>query len=798
MYGVIGMIEFEIDGQTLSAPEGSMIIEAADAAGIYIPRFCYHRKLSVVANCRMCLVEVANARKPVPACATPVTQDMKVLTTSPAALASQREVMKFLLINHPLDCPICDQGGECELQDLSMGFGASHSDFNEAKRSVASEDIGPLIETWMTRCIHCTRCVRFGEEIAGMRELGITFRGEASEIGTYVKHFMKSELSGNIIDICPVGALTAKPSRYSERAWELKEHPSIAPHDCVGSHIYLNTRGQEYAPQRFVMRVNSRDADTVNECWISDRDRFSYEGLYHTDRVLKPRMKKNGVWEEVEWKYALMAVADRLQAICQHQGPEQIAALVSPNSTVEESYLMQKLMRALGSPHVDHRLRTLDFSDQAHHAAVHPLGCQIVALEEMDAVLLIGSMIRHEQPLLAHRINKAVTHGATAMAINPADYTLTFPVDHQLIHYDLVHQLAEVVKAAADIKQVSLDVLATVEPSEVAKAIAKTLVEADKGHVLLGNLADEHPQASQLRALAQQLATLAEITVGYLSAGANSTGATMAGAVPFQGVAGISVDKEGRDAHALLSTDPVRAYLLLNIEPEFDTAYPAEALTALKDAGCVVAMTAFLTPVMEGYADFILPVAPFSETPGSFMNIEGIWQHFSAASEPHGEAKPAWKVLSVLAHFLQLEHFEYRTAHMVRREIEVHVEAAQSSQVPQPSAISLTKPDLAPMVVATPHMYRVDGLVRRAVSLQACIDDVSDAVRMNSATANALGLAGASIVSVTQADETCDLACMIDESLADQVVFIPAALADAHYIGANFTATVFQPRQPTA
>lgn len=791
------MIEFEIDGQKLSAPQGTMIIEAADEAGIYIPRFCYHRKLSVVANCRMCLVEVENGRKPVPACATPVMQDMKVFTTSPAALESQREVMRFLLINHPLDCPICDQGGECELQDLSMGYGSSQSDFKETKRSVASEDIGPLIETWMTRCIHCTRCVRFGEEVAGMRELGVTFRGENSEIGTYVKHFMKSEMSGNIIDICPVGALTAKPSRYSERAWELKEHPSIAAHDCVGSNIYINTRGQEYAPQRFVMRVNARDADTVNECWISDRDRFAYEGLYHTSRVQKPRMKKNGVWEEVEWKYALMAVADRLQAICQHQGGEQIAALISPNSTVEESYLMQKLMRALGSSNIDHRLRTLDFSDQAHRAAVNPLGCQITDLEAMNAVLLVGSMIRYEQPLLAHRINKAVTDGAVAMSINPADYTFTFPVEHQLVSHDLVQQLAEVVKAAADLKQVSVDGLNAVSPGDVAQAIAQQLIDAEKGHILLGNLADEHPQASQLRALAQQLSILTGVTVGYLSAGANSTGATLAGAVPFHGVAGTSTETSGHDARALLSTNPVRAYLLLNVEPEFDTAYPAEAMQVLKDAGCVVAMSTFASPAMEEVADFILPVAPFSETSGSFMNVEGAWQHFSAASEPHGDAKPAWKVLGVLAHFLQLEQFEYRTMHAIRSEIEAQIEAA-SFTAAAPATITLSQTDASPVVIAQPHMYRVDSLARRAVSLQACIDDAAKSVRMNHATADALGLIGASIVTVQQAEHRCDLPCVIDEAIADHVVFVPAALADANFVGANFAATVFKPGQPTA
>lgn len=780
------MIEFEIDGKKVSAPEGSMIIEAADAAGIYIPRFCYHRKLSIVANCRMCLVEVSTARKPMPACATPVTQDMKVFTMSEMALQSQRDVMQFLLINHPLDCPICDQGGECELQDLAMGFGRSYSYYDQSKRAVASEDIGPLIETEMTRCIHCTRCVRFGEEVAGLRELGVTARGEDSEIGTYVKHFLQSELSGNIIDLCPVGALTAKPSRYTERSWTMQERASVAPHDCVGSNIYINTRGQEYAPQHVVMRVTPREHEAINECWISDRDRFGYEGLYHTDRVLKPRMKKNGQWVEVEWKYALMAAADRLQAIAADQSPDQLAALISPNSTLEECYLAQKFMRALGSNNIDHRLRELDFSDQQTAIEFTELGITLSELETVNSVLLIGSMVRYQQPLVAHRINKAFQEGATVMAINPVDYQFTFGVTHKLIGADLVTDTAQVAKALADLCGKSYPALKDISVSSESQQIAQTLKESESAYVMLGDIAVQHPHAAHLRQLVRIINSLIDCKFGATTAGANSAGAWLAGAVPHRGVAGQSVDT-GLDARALLTTDAVRGYLLLNVEPEFDSAYPAAALQALKDAGCVVCLTAFATPTMEEYADFILPVAPFSETSGTFVNAEGQWQHFSAATVPHGEAKPAWKVLRVLANFLQLDDFDYDTPHQIHKEVKELVEQMPAAQQHTAELTQLPRLTTRTWRLATAHHYRIDGLVRRAKALQACITSQEQAVMMNPQTATAMGIAAdATQVQVTQDGQQLTLPLVIDRVVADSVVVVPAALAATSGFGMAF------------
>lgn len=764
-----------------------MIIEAADAHGIYIPRFCYHHKLSIVANCRMCLVEVSTVRKPVPACATPVTQDMKVFTMSEAAMQSQRTVMEFLLINHPLDCPICDQGGECELQDLAMGFGNSYSYFDQKKRAVASEDIGPLVETEMTRCIHCTRCVRFGEEIAGLRELGVTFRGEGSEIGTYVKHFMKSELSGNIIDLCPVGALTAKPSRYSERAWTLKEKPSIAPHDCVGSNIYINTRSQEYAPQETVMRVNPRANEAVNECWISDRDRFSYEGLHHADRVLKPRMKKNGQWVEAEWKYVLMAIADRIQAIAGGQSPDEIAALVSPNSTVEECYLMQKLLRSLGSNNIDHRLREMDFSDQHLTPVTAHLGISLSDLETVDAVLLIGSMVRYQQPLIAHRINKAYQEGARVMAINPVDYQFTFAVSECIVDADLVARTAEVAKALADLVGKPVAALSAITPSEAAQKIATTLKDSNKTYVMLGDIAVQHPQAAYLRQLVRTINDLIGCAFGMTTDGANSAGAHLAGAVPHRGVAAAKLEQTGSDAYALLSTDPKRAYFLLNIEPEYDVANPNAALNVLKEAGCVVCMTPFATEAMASYADFILPIAPFSETAGTFVNAEGEWQRFAAATVPKGDAKPAWKILRVLANFLQLDGFDYQTSHEIHDEVKVLAERLQKQEA-QP--LTLAAPPQVSMWMtrlASPHQYRNDNLVRRAQALQDCMSAEDFAISFNSNTAAAMSIQKeATSVEVTQGDQKIKIAIVIDARIADGVVVLPAALEETAGFGMAF------------
>lgn len=798
------MVEIEIDGQKIAVEEGSTIIEAADQAGIYIPRFCYHRKLSIAANCRMCLVEVEKARKPVPACATPISPDMKVFTKSPQALEAQRTVMQFLLINHPLDCPICDQGGACELQDLAMGYGDAKSYFGEGKRSVYSDSIGSLIETEMTRCIHCTRCVRFGEEVAGLRELGAVGRGEHMEIGTYVQHFVSSELSGNVIDLCPVGALTAKPSRYAARGWEMTEHPYVAPHDCVGSNTYLHTRGQEYAPQRTVMRVVPRENESINETWLSDRDRFGYLGLQHADRIMKPRMKKNGQWVEVEWQRALLEIIDRTQAICQQQGANQLAALISPNSTLETSYVAQQWLRALGCHNIDHRFRQHDFRDQSA-MPLHPgLGLKIADIETLDAVLLLGSHVRMEQPLLAHRINKAYQDGARVMAINPADYPHVFTVADKIITHDIREGLAKLAKVLVDRAGEKVPALDSVITDHIAEAIADQLQQHQQSAgIFLGEHALHHPHAADIRALVALIQRLTGAKVSELTTGANTAGAWLAGAVPHRGAAGATLETAGLDAKMLLTTDPVRAYFLVNMEPELDTAYPAAALAALQQAGLVVCLTPFATDTMEAYADFILPITPFSETAGTYINAEGQWQSTSAVSVPTGEAKPAWKIFRVLANLMEIPGFEYQTAHEIRDLLQQQVGELSEHDLAKPSSEHTPLSNLHGQVdtntlnrLAPWPIYRVDSLVRRADALQATELDAEPSVGINAATAVALGFNPeqdqGQAITVHQDDQTLSLPLRIDNHLADHVVHLPSGLAETSGFGSSMMPITLQ------
>ena len=702
------MIEFELDGKQLSVLEGTTIIEAADDAGVYIPRFCYHKKLSIAANCRMCLIEVEKMGKPLPACATPITKDMKVKTKSEMALKAQRDVMEFLLINHPLDCPICDQGGECELQDLSMGFGQSKSEFDFSKRAVFSQDIGPLIETEMTRCIQCTRCVRFGEEVAGLRELGVVNRGEKEEIGTYIQHFLKSEVSGNIIDICPVGALTNKPARYELRGWEVKEHASISPHDCVGTNVFLHSRGKELSPERTVFRSVPKENQAINEVWMSDRDRFSVEGLYHQDRVYKPQMKKNGQWVEVEWQYALDAIAHLTSHITEAAAKagaqeSQIAGIADYSATVEEYYLFQKLIRALGSPNVDHRIRELDFTDQLRRPLFPQLNTTIADIENCDTILLVGSNVRYEQPIISTRIFKAYQDGLKVMAVNPVDYEFVYPLFEKMIDDNIIESLSDIVKA------LSIDAS--------GNAIAEQLKSSKHAAIFVGAFAQHHPHAATIRDLVHQISHLSGVTAGLLTDGANSAGAWIAGCVPHRASAGAIVNHIGKDAKALLTTDPVAAYFLLNTELENDSAYADKAMEALAQAKLVVCFNTFSTEKMREYADFILPITPYSENEGTYVNVNGVWQSFNAVGVPHIESKPAWKVLRVLANRMNLAGFNYETVNAVRDEIKSQLNQVTCCDDCK-KLVDVVVPRFEKVTIKTWHMYRDNALVRRAKALQ--------------------------------------------------------------------------------
>ncbi len=765
-------VNIEVNGIPLKARKGAMLIEITDAAGIAIPRFCYHKKLSVAANCRMCLVEVEKAPKPLPACATPVMEGMKVYTESPKALAAQKGTMEFLLINHPLDCPICDQGGECELQDMALGYGADVSRFAERKRVVRDKNIGPLIATDMTRCIHCTRCVRFGEEVAGLRELGATGRGESVEIGTYVAHSVGSELSGNVIDLCPVGALTAKPSRYRGRSWEYVQHPAIAPHDSVGSNIFIHTlRGQ-------VMRVVPRENEAINETWISDRDRFSYEGIYSDDRLVRPWVKGG----EADWEVALETASKGLREVIAQHGAEAVGFLLSPTATVEELYLAQKLARGLGVANIDHRLRQADFSDQ-DAAPVFPwLGQELADLEKVGAALLIGSNVRMEQPLAGHRLRKAALAGGRILLINPRDFEFLFPVAAKVIAdpAGMVAALVGVALAVAELKGQDLPtelaaLAGGVSAGETERAIAEHLVNQAPATVLLGNLAVAHPAFAQLRALASFVAACSGARLGYLPEAANSAGGWLVGALPHRLPGGASAPTVGLDTRSMLEA-PRKAYVLLGVEPELDCWDGAAALKALQAAEWVVSLNPFASAASKAYAHVILPVATFAETSGSYVNAEGLWQSFSGASKPFGEARPAWKVLRVLGNLSGVAGFDYVSSEEIRAEAE-----NTCAQVQPDNTLDSGKP-LVPFKseglhrVAEVPIYAADSLVRRARSLQLSPLAQPVEVRLHPDMARDLGVAEREQVQVRQNGAAIDLPLVLDESVPRGCAWIPAGL----------------------
>jgi NADH-quinone oxidoreductase subunit G len=696
------MIEIELDGKKVDIVEGSMIMHAADKAGTYIPHFCYHKKLSIAANCRMCLVDVEKMPKPMPACATPVTQGMVVRTKSDKAIKAQQSVMEFLLINHPLDCPICDQGGECQLQDLAVGYGGSSSRYEEEKRVVAVKDVGPLISMQeMSRCIHCTRCVRFGQEVAGVMELGMSHRGEHCEIETFVGQSVDSELSGNMIDICPVGALTSKPFRYSARTWELSRRKSVSPHDSTGANLIVQVKNNQ------VMRVVPLENEAVNECWIADRDRFSYEALNSDERLSSPMIKQGGNWQAVDWQTALEYVANGLQQIKAEHGAASVGALVSPHSTLEELVLAGALVRGLGSENIDHRLRHAEFPKPE---GVRHLGLPIAALSELQRVLVVGSNLRKDHPLFAQRIRQAVRKGGRVSMLSDREQDWAMPVANRLIrpasHW--VQGLADIAAAVAAEKGVQAPAQGQV--CEQTQAIARALLGAERRAILLGNAAAHHEKASSLLALANWIAEQTGAAVGYLTEAANTVGAQWANTLP---------GANGLNAAQMLS-GALKGVLLLNTEPEFDSAAGSQGLS---QARMVVTLSPFKTNM--AFSDVLLPITPFTETPGTFVNAEGRIQSFHAVVKPRGDSRPGWKVLRVLANLLSLPGFTQDSAQDVLRGMPEfagpqasHVNAERLSNATQ-AAIDLAPASVSPCVAG---IYALDGLVRRASSLQMTAD----------------------------------------------------------------------------
>ena len=655
------VVNIEVDGKPVEARKGQMVIEVTDKIGAYIPRFCYHEKLSIAANCRMCLVEVEKAPKPMPACATPVGEGMKVFTKSPKAISAQKATMEFLLINHPLDCPICDQGGECELQDLAMGYGRDVSRYQDGKRVVKDKDIGPLVSTDMTRCIHCTRCVRFGDEVTGMQQLGTTERGENMKIGTFVEQSIDHEMSANIIDLCPVGALNNKPYRYSARAWEMIQHETISPHDCVGSNMFAHVlRGT-------VKRIVPRTNESINETWLSDRDRFSYEGIYSADRLQKPQLRENGEWRDIEWEDALSTVAEVLG----RANADKIGMLASPSTTLEEAHLLARLAGHLDTANIDHRIGRRDFSAQNDDPAYPWLGCDIAALEEQDAIFVVGSNIRHEAPILAHRLRKASLAGSKISFASSVPHEYFFDVDAYVDGAGLVELLAGVAVAAAGSNAVPASVAALckgVSPSDAQKRIAKALSDADDGLVLFGNIAGRHAAFSALRALGACVAELTGAKLGNLSEGSNSAGAHLAGVLPHRTQAGQPRKSTGLDAGSMLDTQ-LDAVVLLNLEPDADLAAIEGAASKLEKQKFVVALSPFDSDALRSSADLLLPIGTFAETSGTYVNTAGTWQSFAGVATPVGEARPAWKVLRVIGNLLEAADFDYVSSEDVRDEL---------------------------------------------------------------------------------------------------------------------------------
>ena len=770
------MPTIKIDGKSIEVEPGQMLIEAAESVDVTVPRFCYHKKLSIAANCRMCLVEVEGAPKVVPACATPVSDGMVVNTRSTKAITAQKAVMEFLLINHPLDCPICDQGGQCELQDVAMGYGSDLSTFSEGKRAVPDQDIGPLIQTEMTRCIHCTRCVRFGDEVAGIREMGATGRGEHVRIGTFLEKSIDSNLSGNVIDLCPVGALTSKPFRYRARAWEMTERDAVASHDCLGSNVHVHIR------RNVVQRVAPRENEVLNEVWLSDRDRFSYEGYNSSERLSQPQIKVDGEWKTVCWEKALSHVANKTASIAQASGPDALGFIASPNATVEEAYLLQKIARFIGTNNVDHRLRLADTSAQTAMPQMPTIGITMPELEQAECVVIIGGNINDEVPLIAQRLRKAALAGAKIFLVD---------IDPR----DQIFDVAGVIPVSElDYVKVINDLVGDQGTADY-KALREALNASQKKHILLGCALQEHPDFGAVTMAAKQLADKVGATYGFVTSGANTAGVSLAGCLPHRAVGGATVPNPGLSALEMFK-NPRKAYWVLGNEPEHDSLEPITALSALEQAEFVVCVSPFLSATMHSYADVVLPMALPYETAGAFISGTGQWQNFTAGTDGPGETKPAWKILRVLGNLLEVPGCDYLNTQMVRAAIRSEVESVDFR--PESVAVNSATKFESSKLYCLPYVpqYSVDGVVRRATSLQKTHSAVqARVVRLSAEAAKAQNLTDGQMVSVKQNEETqaiC-LPCQIDVSLPANAVVLPWAIKESIVLRAPYQTVEIQP-----
>ncbi|HLS51480.1 MAG TPA: NADH-quinone oxidoreductase subunit NuoG [Burkholderiaceae bacterium] len=767
------MVELTIDGKKVEVAEGSMVMHAANKLGLYIPHFCYHKKLSIAANCRMCLVEVEKAPKPLPACATPVTNGMVVHTASRLAVDAQKGVMEFLLINHPLDCPVCDQGGECQLQDLAVGYGMSGSRYQEAKRVVTVKPMGPLISAdAMQRCIHCTRCIRFGEEIGGIMELGMLNRGELSEITTYVGEAVESELSGNMIDICPVGALLSKPFKFNARTWEMARRRSVSPHDSLGANIIVQTK------DNVVLRVVPFENEEVNECWISDRDRFSYTGLYTEDRLAHPMLRDaDGSWREASWADALQAIVDGVNQVREKHGAEQIGALGTDTATTEELALLARLSRSLGTQNIDFRLRQTDAQFDQALGGIPWLGMSITEFAELDRVLLVGSFVRKDHPLLAQRLRQAAKQGTQINFVDSANDDPLFPIHARLTTApsDIANALGKVARALAALKNQSpIEAFAALGDDEIAQTIAQSLASGERVGVLLGNMALAHPQASVIAANAQAIAQLANGKLGFFTPGGNTVGGYLAQAWP-QG--------QGLNAAQMIEQS-LKAYFVLHAEPALDFDDGGKAVKALQNAEIAVALTSFKSAAAD-WADVMLPISPFTETSGTFVNAEGRAQSFKGTAAPYGDTRPAWKVLRVMGNLFELPGFEEETSEAVRDAV-LTADLSERLSNEITAAPGITQVEQGLQRVAEVPIYRSDALTRRAQPLQETTDSRQPTLRANAQTLQAAGLNVGDSVRVSTAAGETTLTAELDDRVAPNTVRIAAAFSLTMPLGGAF------------
>ena len=782
-------ITVTINGQQIEAQAGALLIDVADDNDIVIPRFCYHKKLSVAANCRMCLVEIERSPKPMPACATQVMDGMVVQTRSTAALAAQKSTMEFLLINHPLDCPICDQGGECELQDVAMGFGEGVSKYTEQKRVVMDKNIGPLIATDFTRCIHCTRCVRFGDEIAGLPEMGATGRGEHVEIGTYIEKSISSELSGNVIDICPVGALTAKPSRYTARPWELTQHASVSAHDCIGSNTYVHTRGNE------VIRVVPRENESINESWISDRDRFSYMALKQGARVTEPMLRRNGQLEAVDWETALNAATEKLSAAA-NTDASKIAALVSPQATLEEQFLLQKLVRGLGSNNIDHRLSQIDFSTQDKAAVMPWLGRSIASVESLNSALVVGANLRLEQPILSHRLRKAVlNNNADVASVSHLNGQYNFPLIADLAGTaeQLPGDLAAIVQSAAEQSNTSLSsrlasILETSKPDKEHSEIAQSLSNGDQAAIIIGLQALSSPYLSLIQELCEAIASMTGASLGYLSPSANSAGACLAGCTPHRGAAGEAVEIAGENTQQITESNH-KVLLTLGINPGLDLSDLSAEQDLADHSDFIISLNSFSNDFDKDHADLVLPLACVGETSGTFVNVEGLWQSFRGCINAKAQSRPGWKILTALGQMLLPGEFEYASSNLVKDDVKAqcHDVALNNHCGIQSKNKSLPNKSKSLQRVGFVPIYAGDELSRESAPLQATpLARQQSAVVMSREQAEKLKLADAEQVHVKQGQGTAILPIRLDHNVPLGCVNIPCGIEAVKNLGAAF------------